>query len=176
MAGLLNPMPNHLVTQHFEGAYSAEPRGYLATPADPWRAKGTWFTGATLREHLHKAVDVSAPVGTKVLAPEKAKLVLQAIDAKTGDHYAFLQIRPGTVLAFHHLSKVLVPVGTTVARGAAFALSGATGHVTGPHLHWAVRHSATLTDPHYSSSWMRYNPLRLLVGGDKAATAWIRPL
>lgn len=183
MTGLADPMPHHQTTQHFEGGYFnpatgiGEPKGYLSTPADPWRARATSFLGAVFRAHLHKAVDKSCPVGTPVLAPETGKLVLQAIDPATGDHYAYLEIRPGTVIAFSHLSKVTVPVGTIVKRGAKLALSGATGHVTGPHLHWSVRHTGGAdTDFRKCSSWMRYNPLRLLVGGDKAGTPWIRPL
>lgn len=172
--GLSNPMPGHTVTQGFTGSYRAEPSGWLS---GTWRARSTAFLGALPRLHLHKALDVACPIGTSVLAPERAKLVLQAIDGPTGDHFAYLEIRPGTVLGFNHLSRVLIPVGSWVDRGKPFALSGATGHVTGPHLHWSVRHTTGADkDPRRSSSWFRYNPARLLVGGDKATTEWIKPV
>jgi murein DD-endopeptidase MepM/ murein hydrolase activator NlpD len=46
-----------------------------------------------------------------------------------------------------HLSETLVVAGTTVERGQKIALSGATGRVTGPHLHWAVRIAGARVDP-----------------------------
>ncbi len=165
-------------TQPFCGTYIGEKPGYQHNDSvGPKNAKPTSFVGGVYHPHLHKGIDLGCPTGTKVIAPEKGKLVLAAIDNISGDHYAFIQIRPGTVLEFSHLSKFLVPVGTILARGQVFALSGATGHATGPHLHWELRHtSSTITDFHYSYKWMRYNGKRFQVGGDLAGTSWIKPL
>jgi murein DD-endopeptidase MepM/ murein hydrolase activator NlpD len=46
-----------------------------------------------------------------------------------------------------HLSKIGVEPGATVARGDLLGESGATGRVTGPHLHWAVRFGDMSVDP-----------------------------
>jgi murein DD-endopeptidase MepM/ murein hydrolase activator NlpD len=46
-----------------------------------------------------------------------------------------------------HLSRIDVAPGATVARGALVGESGATGRVTGPHLHWAVRFGPMTVDP-----------------------------
>jgi murein DD-endopeptidase MepM/ murein hydrolase activator NlpD len=46
-----------------------------------------------------------------------------------------------------HLSRIDVKEGQTVAAGEKLGLSGATGRVTGPHLHWAVRWRDTYLDP-----------------------------
>jgi murein DD-endopeptidase MepM/ murein hydrolase activator NlpD len=46
-----------------------------------------------------------------------------------------------------HLSRIDVAEGKHVATGELIGLSGATGRVTGPHLHWAVRWRDTYLDP-----------------------------
>jgi murein DD-endopeptidase MepM/ murein hydrolase activator NlpD len=46
-----------------------------------------------------------------------------------------------------HLSRIDVAAGSDVTRGAPLGLSGATGRVTGPHLHWALRLSEFSVDP-----------------------------
>ena len=46
-----------------------------------------------------------------------------------------------------HLSRINVRVGQHVERGDRLGLSGATGRVTGPHLHWAVRWQGAYLDP-----------------------------
>jgi murein DD-endopeptidase MepM/ murein hydrolase activator NlpD len=53
----------------------------------------------------------------------------------------------GVVTAYFHLSKTLVAAGDTVARGQVIGLVGATGRVTGPHLHWAARYGAVTVNP-----------------------------
>jgi murein DD-endopeptidase MepM/ murein hydrolase activator NlpD len=53
----------------------------------------------------------------------------------------------GLVTAYFHLSKPLVSVGDTVTRGQVIGLVGATGRVTGPHLHWAARYGAITVNP-----------------------------
>jgi murein DD-endopeptidase MepM/ murein hydrolase activator NlpD len=53
----------------------------------------------------------------------------------------------GLVTAYFHLSKTLVSVGDTVSRGKVIGLVGATGRVTGPHLHWAARYGTTTVNP-----------------------------
>jgi murein DD-endopeptidase MepM/ murein hydrolase activator NlpD len=53
----------------------------------------------------------------------------------------------GLVTAYFHLSKPLVAVGDTVARGQQIGLVGATGRVTGPHLHWAARYGTITVNP-----------------------------
>jgi murein DD-endopeptidase MepM/ murein hydrolase activator NlpD len=46
-----------------------------------------------------------------------------------------------------HLSRIDVKEGQHVAAGERLGLSGATGRVTGPHLHWAVRWQGAYLDP-----------------------------
>jgi murein DD-endopeptidase MepM/ murein hydrolase activator NlpD len=46
-----------------------------------------------------------------------------------------------------HLSRIDVREGDRVVKGQLVGLSGATGRVTGPHLHWAVRWQGAYLDP-----------------------------
>jgi len=53
----------------------------------------------------------------------------------------------GVVSLFAHLSRVDVRQGESVTRGTVLGAVGATGRVTGPHLHWTVRLHGTHVDP-----------------------------
>ena len=53
----------------------------------------------------------------------------------------------GLVSLFAHLSRIDVKAGASVARDDVLGLVGATGRVTGPHLHWTVRLGGARVDP-----------------------------
>ena len=53
----------------------------------------------------------------------------------------------GLVTAYMHLSEILVTKGDTVEQGQVLGKVGATGRVTGPHLHWLARYGSVLVDP-----------------------------
>ena len=53
----------------------------------------------------------------------------------------------GLVSAYFHMTRQLVAAGDTVEVGQPIGLVGATGRVTGPHLHWVVRYGYTSVDP-----------------------------
>src|SRR5437867_3714631 len=136
MTGLLRPISGHKITQHFDGDNDHEPAGFLARDVKgPRRARTRRFKDSTAVAHLHRAVDIKCPPGTPILAPERGTIVARGKYKSTGEHYLMLQIRPGTVLFFTHLSRRLVHVGDPVVRGQEIALSGNTGMTTGPHLH-----------------------------------------
>jgi murein DD-endopeptidase MepM/ murein hydrolase activator NlpD len=94
----------------------------------------------------HTGTDFQAAEGTTVVAPNRGRIAL------AGDHYF-----PGkTIIIDHglgvysylaHLSAFSVAEGDTVERGQKIALSGATGRVTGPHLHWTMRFGSARVDP-----------------------------
>jgi murein DD-endopeptidase MepM/ murein hydrolase activator NlpD len=59
----------------------------------------------------------------------------------------YLDHGAGLVTAYLHLSRVEVAPGDTVTRGQLLGRVGATGRVTGPHLHWIARHGGVTVDP-----------------------------
>jgi hypothetical protein len=94
----------------------------------------------------HSGMDFQAEPGTPVTAPNRGTVVLVADQYFAGrvviiDHGAHVF----SYLA--HLSAIDVETGDVVERGQRIALSGATGRVTGPHLHWTLRIGAARVDP-----------------------------
>jgi len=59
----------------------------------------------------------------------------------------FLDHGAGLVTAYLHLSRALVAPGDTVARGQLIGRVGASGRVTGPHLHWLAAYGSVAVDP-----------------------------
>jgi murein DD-endopeptidase MepM/ murein hydrolase activator NlpD len=53
----------------------------------------------------------------------------------------------GVVTGYFHLTEATVAVGDTVERGQQIGLVGATGRVTGPHLHWQAQYGSVAFDP-----------------------------
>ena len=51
----------------------------------------------------------------------------------------FLDLGHGLISITMHMSRIDVKAGDTVGQGQVLGLSGATGRVTGPHLHWAIK-------------------------------------
>lgn len=94
----------------------------------------------------HRGVDFAVPVGTPVLAPARGRVALVADRLLTGTSIV-LEHGPGVYSVYFHLSRALVQEGDRVTPGARIALSGASGLVTGPHLHWEFRINGVSVDP-----------------------------
>jgi LysM repeat protein len=85
---------------------------------------------------FHYGVDLDAKVGDPVFAAGRVMFVGAA-----GGYGNFIELRHarGYVTCYAHLSKILVNYGEKVRRGSLIGKVGATGWVTGPHLHFEVR-------------------------------------
>jgi len=94
----------------------------------------------------HSGADLRAATGTTVLAANRGRVVL-AKDLFFSGNAVFLDHGLGVYSAYLHLSEILVEPGQLVERGQKIGLSGATGRVTGPHLHWGVRVLGARVDP-----------------------------
>ncbi|MBI5202649.1 MAG: M23 family metallopeptidase [Elusimicrobia bacterium] len=94
----------------------------------------------------HSGADIKASTGTPIIAPQGGTVVL-AEDLFFPGKTLLLDHGLGVYSFFAHLSEIVVPVGKRVKAGERIALAGATGRVTGPHLHWAVKVSKARVDP-----------------------------
>jgi len=94
----------------------------------------------------HGGVDYRAATGTPVLAAEGGLVVLAARHFFAGGS-VFVDHGGGLVSMYMHLSRIDVRAGRRVARGERLGLSGATGRVTGPHLHFGLRWRGARVDP-----------------------------
>ena len=94
----------------------------------------------------HGGADFPSPAGTPVKAPSAGRIVLADNLYYTGNTVV-IDHGLGLVSLFAHLSKIDVSQDATVAAGNVIGLVGATGRVTGPHLHWTVRADGARVDP-----------------------------
>ncbi len=105
---------------------------------------GRVFNGRVTSRHL--GVDFRGAVGEPVLATNRGVVALVDNFFLAGN-VVYIDHGGGVVTAYFHLSKPLVAVGDTVTRGQRIGLVGATGRVTGPHLHWAARYGTITVNP-----------------------------
>ncbi len=90
--------------------------------------------------------DFAGAVGTPVAASNRG--VVRIVDAfYLGGNVIYIDHGAGIVTAYLHLSKQLVAVGDTVQRGQTIGQVGASGRVTGPHLHFIARYGQITVDP-----------------------------
>lgn len=113
-----------------DGAATAPVEGYVIT--SPYAQAGNWTTG------YHTGIDLAVPVGTPVVSVRPGAVLIAATDARYG-HYLLVRHAEHEYSLYAHLSRLDVERGTAVEAGQQIGLSGATGNVTGPHLHLEVR-------------------------------------
>lgn len=100
---------------------------------------GMWSSG------YHTGVDFIVPTGTSLKAVGAGTVVSAGWGGAYGNQVV-IQLADGHYAQYAHLSQLSVSAGQTVSEGQQIGLSGATGNVTGPHLHFEIR-----TGPDYGS-------------------------
>ncbi|WP_153812937.1 M23 family metallopeptidase [Streptomyces sp. SUK 48] len=123
-------------------AHSYVSTGYQASSS-------LWSSGS------HTGIDFHAMTGTSVHAVGAGTVVSTGWGGAYGNQIV-LRMADGMYTQYGHLSSIGVTVGQQVAAGEQIGLSGATGNVTGPHLHFEAR-----TSPDYGSD---VDPLAYLRG------------
>ena len=94
----------------------------------------------------HSGVDLKATAGTPIRAANAGKVVM-AKDLFFAGKTIILDHGLGLYTLYAHCSKMSVKPGDLVAQGEVIGAVGATGRVTGPHLHWACRISGARVNP-----------------------------
>ena len=94
----------------------------------------------------HKGMDISAGSGEPIIAPRAGEI------AATGNYFfngntVLIDHGQGFVTMYCHLSEISVAEGTSVEVGDVIGAVGATGRVTGPHLHFGTYLNGTAVDP-----------------------------
>ena len=105
---------------------------------------GREFNGQV--QSRHTGLDLAGAVGAPVHAAARGVVALVDTFYLAG-RVIYIDHGEGLVSAYFHLSRQDVAVGDTVAARQRIGSVGATGRVTGPHLHWVVRYGALSVDP-----------------------------
>jgi murein DD-endopeptidase MepM/ murein hydrolase activator NlpD len=94
----------------------------------------------------HNGVDFRAPVGTPVFAANSGIVKITENLFYSGN---VVIVDHGNLIftIYAHLSKIEVTAGQQIEKGQQLGLTGATGRVSGPHLHWGVKVNGTAVNP-----------------------------
>lgn len=94
----------------------------------------------------HQGIDYAVPVGTPVLASGPGTVIFAGVQSGFGNTVV-IDNGGGVTTLYGHLSSIGVSQGQSVGDGSQIALSGATGTVSGPNLHFQVMVNGVPVDP-----------------------------
>jgi murein DD-endopeptidase MepM/ murein hydrolase activator NlpD len=121
-----------------------------------WPVRGRIISGFGKKPsgERNDGINLAVPEGTSVKAAEDGTVIYAGNELKSYGNLVLIRHNGGWVSAYAHNSKLEVKRGDTVKRGQTVALSGMSGGVTTPQVHFELRKDATPVDPlqHLSES------------------------
>jgi len=96
------------------------------------------YNNNVLSSSRHSGLDLAAPSGTPVQAPNNGKVTLAASDLLSTGNTIVIDHGMGLFTSYYHLNSMNVKAGDMVNKGDIIGAVGTTGFSTGPHLHYAV--------------------------------------
>jgi murein DD-endopeptidase MepM/ murein hydrolase activator NlpD len=132
--------------KHWRGALLRPTTGEVTTGYGVRR----YYNGVFAEDYYHRGVDYGADVGEPVIAPAAGRISLVGrANQRFNIHGNTVGIDHGQGLTsiMLHLSRIDVQAGDFVQAGQAIGRVGATGAVTGPHLHWGLYVHGAAIDP-----------------------------
>jgi murein DD-endopeptidase MepM/ murein hydrolase activator NlpD len=127
------------------GTAQSASTGYTLPVTGATIGTGYHVAGSMWSSGYHTGVDFVVPTGTPVKAVAAGTVVSAGWGGAYGNQVV-IKLDDGYYAQYAHLSQLSVSAGQTVTAGRQIGLSGATGNVTGPHLHFEIR-----TTPYYGS-------------------------
>ncbi|WP_406334843.1 peptidoglycan DD-metalloendopeptidase family protein [Streptomyces sp. NBC_00203] len=126
-------------------ASTSNSSGYTLPVEGATVGTGYKVAGSMWSSGYHTGVDFVVPTGTTIKAIAAGTVVSAGWGGAYGNQVV-IQHADGQYSQYAHMSALSVSAGQTVTEGQQIGLSGATGNVTGPHLHFEIR-----TTPNYGS-------------------------
>ena len=130
----------------WNGAFLRPNEGEISTVFGVQR----YYNGVFADDYYHRGVDYAGDTGSSVIAPASGYVRLVGTVAQgflLHGNTIGLDHGQGVVSIFLHLSKIYVKEGDFVKAGQVIGAVGATGAVTGPHLHWGLYVNGEAIDP-----------------------------
>lgn len=125
----------------WEGPFITPTEGLISSPFGTMRS----YNGGPVSDY-HQGIDFSNITGTVVVAAARGRVVL-AERLQVRGNTVILDHGWGVLSAYLHLSAIEVQVGDIVEQGQPIGRIGATGLVSGAHLHWEVRVGMVPVEP-----------------------------
>lgn len=135
----------------------AKPSGGYSLPTSAYTLTSRYgVSGSMWSSGHHTGLDFAAPTGTPAKAVAAGKIVSAGWSGAYG-YRIVLELEDGTEVWYCHLSSMSVTSGS-VGAGETIGRVGATGNVTGPHLHLEVRTGGVTVDP---MAWLNSKGLKV---------------